>query len=218
MTNIIFTLKEFTFPDGLDEARSTFRMRLTLRYLDNDGVLTDTDEMIPGAGEKDYFECETEHKKDKNYVRSDDSASIDVSKIISKDAKEVVFAGLKASSLLSLRVSIYDAEKDGFFDRFWTKAVKIAFGVGLEIFAGGIPITVGNLLTALKKDPKDRPQVEQQFDDLISTGLKAKKMYLLGEEDDETGLTQLKTGDRVTVNTSSKQYGDFTVVFKATVL
>lgn len=148
-------------------------MRLTLRYLDSDGALTDTDEMMPGAGEKDYFECETDHKKDKNYVRSDDSASIDASKIISEDAKEVVFAGLKASSLLSLRVSIYDAEKDGFFDRFWTKAVKIAFGVGLEIFAGGIPITVGNLLTALKKDPKDRPQVEQQFDDLISTGLKA---------------------------------------------
>ena len=218
MTNVIFTLNDFSFPDDLDEARSTFRIRLSLRYINSDGVLTDTDEIMPGAGEKDYFECESSHKKDKNYVRSEDSATIDISKIVSKSSKEVVFAGLKSASLVSLRVSIFDAEKDGFFDRFWRKALQVAFGVSLDIFAGGLAITVGNLLTALKKDSKDRPQVEQQFDDLISSGISAKKMYLLGENDNEGSLNDMKTGDLITVNTSSKQYGDFSVVFKATVL
>jgi hypothetical protein len=89
-----------------------------------------------------------------------------------------------------LRVTIYDVEKDGWFDKFWRNALTIAFGVGMEIFSGGLAITVGNVLTALKKKPEDRPEIEKQFDDLISASRAAGKMNFLGEG--ETGWNKWK--------------------------
>jgi hypothetical protein len=101
-------------------------------------------------------------------------------------------------------------KKDGFFDKFWRNAAKIGFGVGLDLASQGKALTIGNALTALKKKPDDRSDVEKQFDDMIDKSKKAGKTRTLWQH--ICVLNKAKNGDHVTV-TGDSPIGVFTVDF-----
>jgi hypothetical protein len=214
MSNVILTVTDFTFPADLKDAFASFRLAVTLRYSDADGTFVDVKEVIPGAGNDDYWECEKGNKKKENYVRDSALPKIDT-KRVDVSRREALFAGLKFKSLERVAVKIYDIEKDGMWDKVLDKGFKLAFGVGLELLSAGTPITVGNVLTALKKSKAaDRSEVEKQFDDLIDSSLKAGRTRLLWEHSaDIEGITP---GDYFAV-TGNSQLGVFTVNFASKV-
>jgi hypothetical protein len=71
-------MTNFKFPANLKKARSSFRIRLLIRYLNDEGSIVDAKEVMPGAGEKDYWECETDEQDSENYCRSENAPEIDV--------------------------------------------------------------------------------------------------------------------------------------------
>lgn len=210
MANVILTVTDLTFPADLEDKFAAFRLHVTLRYLDTDDNLVDVKEVIPGAGEKDYWECEKKNSKKENFVRHPTLPKIDTS-IIDESAREVLFAGLKLKSLERVSVKIYDVEKDGLKDKILRTALKTAFGLGLAMLPAGTAITVGNVLKALKDSKKaDRTEIEKKFDDFIDANVKAGKTRLLWEHSaDVEGMT---SGDPFAVTGNSKE-GIFTVDF-----
>jgi hypothetical protein len=210
MANVVLTVSDFTFPADLKDDFAAFRLAVTLRYSDADGTFVDVKEVIPGAGNDDYWECEKGNKKKKNYVRHSTLPKIDTTKV-DVSRREALFAGLKFKSLERVAVKIYDIEKDGMWNKILDKSLKLAFGVGLELLSAGTAITVGNVLTELKKSKAaDRSEVEKQFDDLIDSSLKAGRSRLLWEHSaDIEGIT---SGDPFAV-TGNSQLGIFTVDF-----
>jgi hypothetical protein len=209
MPNVSFTMTDFTFPANLKDAFATFRIQLALRYTDKDGKFVDVKEILPGAGENDFWECEKGNKGKKNFVRQKDAPKIDISKIPESGA-EALFAGLAFKSLNRVMVTIFDIEKDGKLDKFWRGAVKIAFGAALDLLPAGTAITVGNVLKALKKKPDDRSDIEKQFDDLIDKSKKAGKTRLLWEH--STNISTVVNGGHFAV-TGDSPLGIFTVQF-----
>ncbi|HEY0319383.1 MAG TPA: hypothetical protein VGC66_00280 [Pyrinomonadaceae bacterium] len=212
MANITLTVTDFTFPADLKDDFAAFRLSVTLRYMDPDDKLVDVMEVIPGAGNKDYWECEKANQKDpkKNPVRHPTLPKIDTTKV-DVSRREALFAGLKFKSLDRVTVKIYDIEKDGKWDKILNKSLKIAFGVGLELLSAGTAITVGNVLTLIKKSKAaDRSEVEKQFDDIIDASTKAGRSRLLWEHSaDIEGIT---SGDHFAV-TGNSALGIFTVDF-----
>jgi hypothetical protein len=209
MTNVRFNMTDFTFPVNLKDDFAAFRIYLVLRYIDKDGKYVDVKEAMPGAGEKDYWECEKGNKKKLNYVRRNDAPKIDLSKT-PESGNEALFEGLESKSLERVMVSIYDIEKDGFFDKFWREAAKLGFQAGLDLLSAGTAITVGNILTALKKKNEERSDIEKHFDDLLQKSIKAGKTRLLWEH--SADITKAKNGDHFAV-TGNSPLGIFTVDF-----
>jgi hypothetical protein len=210
MANVTLTVTDFTFPADLKDKFAAFRLHVTLRYLDADDKLVDVKEVIPGAGDKDYWECEKGNKGDANFVRHPTLPKIDTT-IIDESAREVLFAGLKYKSLERVSVKIYDIEKDGKWDNVFRKALKIGFGLTLAMLPAGTAITVGNVLKALKDSKKaDRSEIEKQFDDLIDASVKAGRSRLLWEH--SANIEGITSGDPFAV-TGNSQLGIFTVDF-----
>jgi hypothetical protein len=114
MSNVSITMTDFTFPTNLKDAFATFRIQLVLSYTNSEDKSAEVKEILPGAGEKDYWECEKGHKNDFNFVRRADAPKIDMEKILEGGAT-ATFADLKFNSLDSLMVTIYDVEKGRFF-------------------------------------------------------------------------------------------------------
>ena len=210
MANVILTVTDLTFPADLEDKFAAFRLQVTLRYMDTDDKLVDVKEVIPGAGEKDFWECEKKNKKKLNFVRHPTLPKIDTTKI-DENTRQVLFAGLKLKSLERVSVKIFDVEKDGAGDKIFRAALKTAFGLGLAMLPAGTAITVGNVLKALKdKKDADRSEIEKKFDDFIDSSIKAGKTRLLWEHSaDVEGLT---SGDPFAV-TGNSQPGIFTVDF-----
>jgi len=211
MPNVLLTVTDFTFPADLKDDYAAFKLAVTLRYVDADGTLVDVKEVVPGAGEDEYWECEKGNKKKKNYVRDPKLPKIDTTKV-GVSRREALFAGLKFKSLERVAVRIYDVEKDGKWDGILDKGLKIAFGVGLEMLSAGTAITVGNVLSQIKKSKAaDRSEIEKQFDDLIDARIKDRKARLLWEHSaDIDGIT---SGDHFSV-TGNSELGIFTVDFE----
>ena len=212
MANAIFTITDFTFPADLKDDFAAFRLAVTLRYADADGTFIDVKEFIPGVGNDDLWECEkgNQNNPKKNPVRHPMLPKIDTTKV-DVVRREARFAGLKFKSLEGVAVKVFDVEKDGKWDKILDKSLKVAFGVGLELLGGGTAITVGNVLTQIKKSKDaDRSEVEKQFDNLIDARLKDKRTRLLWEHSaDIEGITP---GDHFAV-TGNSQLGIFTVDF-----
>src|SRR5437660_2658386 len=112
MPNVDLTVTDFTFPADLKDKYAAFRLQVFLRYAEADGKLVDVMEVIPGAGDKDYWECENGNKKKPNFVRHPTLPKIDTTKV-DESAREALFAGLKFKTLERVTVKIYDIEKDG---------------------------------------------------------------------------------------------------------
>lgn len=210
MTNVRLTVNDFTFPADLKDKYAAFRLVVTLRYSDSAGKLIDVMEVVPGAGDADYWECEKGNKNKPNYVRDPSSPRIDTSKV-SVSRREAIFSDLDLQTLERVTVKIYDVEKDGKWDKIAREAIKIAFGVGLEMLSAGTALTVGNALSVVKKaKAAERSEVEKAFRDLIDARAKAGKTRLLWEHSaDVEGLT---TNDPFAV-TGNSQLGVFTVSF-----
>ena len=210
MPNVRLTVTDFTFPTDLKDDFAAFRLIVSMRYIDQDDKLVDVKEVIPGAGNEDYWECEKGNKKKKNFVRHPTLPKIDTTKV-DESRREAVFAGLTFKSLERVAVKIYDIEKDGKWDKALDKGLKLAFGVGLDLFGAGTAMTVGNILTSLKKaKAAERSEVEKQLDDLIDASAKSGRSRLLWEHSaDIEGIT---SGDHFAV-TGNSQLGIFTVDF-----
>jgi hypothetical protein len=210
MPNILLTVTDFTFPADLKDKYASFRLQVYLRYTDADGKLVDVMEVIPGAGDEDYWECEKGNKNRPNFVRDPKLPRLDTTKV-DEAARQAVFAGLKYKALDRVRVKVYDIEKDGQWDKILRKGLKLAFGVGIELLSAGTAITVGNVLSVLKKSKAaDRSEVEKQFDDMIDASKKAGRTRLIWEHSaDIEGIT---SGDPFAV-TGNSQLGVFTINF-----
>lgn len=214
MANVTLTVTDFTFPADLKDKFAAFRLSVTLRYMDADDKLIDVMELLPGAGDKDYWECEKGNKNKPNFVRHPTLPKIDTTKV-DKAAREALFAGLKFKSLERVTVKIYDIEKDGKWDKIARKGLKIAFGVAINMLSAGTAITVGNVLTAIKKSKDaDRSEVEKEFNKMIDDSVKAGRSRLLWEHSaDIEGIT---SGDHFAV-TGNSQLGIFTVDFASVI-
>ena len=210
MSNVTLTVTDFTFPADLKDKFAAFRLSVYLRYIDGDDKLVDVMEVIPGAGDKDYWECEKGNKGDENYVRHPTLPKIDTT-VVGESRREALFEGLKFKSLERVTVKIYDIEKDGKWDKITRKTLKIAFGVALNMLGAGTAITVGNVLKELKKSKDaDRSEVEKEFNKMIDDSAKAGRSRLLWEHSaDIEGIT---SGDHLAV-TGNSQLGIFTVDF-----
>jgi hypothetical protein len=210
MANVTLTVTDFTFPADLKDDFASFRLSITLRYLDQEDKLIDVMEVIPGAGDKDYWECEKGNKKKPNFVRDSKLPKIDTTKV-DQAAREALFKNLNFKSLERVTVKIYDIEKDGKWDKVFREGLKLALGVGLDLLPVGTAITVGNVLASLKKSKAaDRSEIEKKFDDLIDASAKAGRSRLLWEHSaDIEGIT---SGDPFAV-TGNSQLGIFTVDF-----
>lgn len=212
MANVRLTVTDFTFPADLPDKFAAFRLMVTLRYIDTDDKLQDVMEVIPGVGDGDFWECEKGNKKKANFVRHSTLPKIDTTKV-DESRREAVFAGLKIKSFERVAVKIFDVEKDGKLDVLLRDAIKLAFGIGLDLATSGLPFTVGNALAQLnKKLPKnaDRSEVEKKFIEIIDNSAKNNKTRLLWEHSaDIEGIT---TGDHFAV-TGNSQPGIFTVDF-----
>lgn len=210
MANVRLTVTDFTFPADLKDKFAAFRLSIYLRYLDPDDNLVDVMEVLPGGGDKDYWECEKGNKDDANYVRHPTLPKLDT-KVVDKAAREVIFKGLKIKSLDQVRVKIYDIEKDGKWDDVFRKGLKVAFDVGLNLISAGTAITVGNALTALKKSKEaDRSEVEKEFNKLIDESAKKGRSRVLW--DHSVDLEGKAVGTPFTITGDSK-VGTFTVDF-----
>lgn len=212
MPNVLFTVTDFKFPADIKDKFAAFRLAVSLRYVKTDGTLAVVRDFIPGAGNEDYWECEKGNKGKANYVRHPTLPQIDTTKV-GVPRREVLFSGLEFQSLDRVSVKIYDVEKDGKWDQILTTGLKLAFGVGLEILSSGTAITVGNVLTQLKKHKDaERSEVEKQFDELIDARLKQNKTRLLWEHSsDIEGIT---SGDPIAV-TGNSEIGVFVVGFSS---
>ena len=212
MANIKLTVTDFTFPADLKDDFAAFRLSVFLRYTDKDDILVDVMEVIPGAGDADYWECEKGNKKKANYVRDAKLPKIDTS-MVDESRREALFSGIDFKSLERVTVKIYDVEKDGKWDKVLREGLKMAFGVGIDLLSAGTAITVGNAYAALnKKLGKDasRSEVENKFSELIDASTKAGRTRLLWEHSaDIEGIT---SGDHFAV-TGNSQLGIFTVDF-----
>jgi len=211
VSNIILTITDFTFPADLPDKFAAFRLQVYLRYADADGNLKEVMEVTPGAGEKDYWECEKKNKSKPNFVRHPTLPKIDTTKV-DVSAREVLFSGLKFASLDRVTVKTYDVEKDGTFDKVVRGALKVAFPVAVNLLSAGTAITVGNILSELKKQgkPENRSEIEKKFDEVIDSTKKAGKSRLIWTHSaDIEGIT---SGDHFAV-TGNSQPGIFTVDF-----
>ena len=212
MSNIVLTVTDFTFPADLPDKYAAFRLQVYLRYADTDGNLKEVMEVTPGAGENDYWECEKKNKKKPNFVRHPTLPRIDTTKV-DVASRAVLFAGLKFASLDRVTVKIYDVEKDSKFDNLVRDGLKLAFPVAVNLLSGGTAITVGNILTELKKKSgkdEDRSDVEKKVNEVIDSTKKAGKTRLIWTHSaDIEGIT---SGDPFAV-TGNSQPGIFTVDF-----
>ncbi len=212
MANIKLTVTDFTFPADLKDKYAAFRLSAFLRYTDSEDKLVDVMEVIPGAGNTDYWECEKGNKNRPDFVRHSTLPKIDITKV-DESRREALFAGLKFKSLERVTVKIYDIEKDGKWDKVFREGLKLAFGVGVDLLSAGTAITVGNAYAALNKKlgkDADRSEVEKKFIELIDASAKKGRSRFLWEHSaDIEGIT---SGDPFAV-TGNSQLGIFTVDF-----
>lgn len=102
-------LTGFTFPEKLDEARSTFRFLTDIRYTDKDGAFQTVHAVSPGLDT--YWECEKANKNSPFFVRADDlSPRFDMVKI---DFWDAMIIRLRAKSIHSVQMRVIDIEKTG---------------------------------------------------------------------------------------------------------
>jgi hypothetical protein len=138
MPNFELTLEGFTFPKDLPEARSTFRFLIDIRYIDPDGKFATAHAVLPGLDT--YWECEKEKAGEASYVRHKTLPKFDMDKI---DEWDRLIALLKAKSLHSLQIKVFDIEKTGgFLDKIKEYAgmiVEALVGKATSAATGGIP-------------------------------------------------------------------------------
>jgi hypothetical protein len=123
------SLKDFSFPANLTDARSTFRFLTTLRYITTDGKFDTIQSVVPGLDS--YWECEKAHKGKSNYVRDAAFPKFDMSRI---DAWDTLLFAVKAQELHSLQLKVIDIEKTG----GWLDKMKEYVGSMIQAYLGTI--------------------------------------------------------------------------------
>lgn len=129
------SLRDFSFPANLTDARSTFRFLTTLRYITTDGKFDTIQSVVPGLDS--YWECEKAHKGKANYVRDATLPKFDMSKI---DTWDTLFFTVKAQELHSLQLKVIDIEKTG----GWLDKMKEYVGAMIQAYLGTLkPMATG---------------------------------------------------------------------------
>jgi len=138
------SLADFVFPQGLNEARSTFRFLVNLRYTTVDDKFDTLKAVLPGLDS--YWECEKAHNGRHSYVRDGNKPKFDMTKI--DDWDKLIFR-LEAKELHSIQVKVIDIEKTGgWLDKlkdYVGQIIQAYLGTAKGIATGALPKPVANL-------------------------------------------------------------------------
>jgi hypothetical protein len=102
------TLKGFTFPKQLDEARSTFRFLTSVRFINKEGNFDTAHAVSPGLDT--YWECEKKNSSSPFYVRAKNTPEFEMNNI---DLWDRLIFTVRANDLHSLQLKVIDIEKTG---------------------------------------------------------------------------------------------------------
>ena len=130
------TLKEFRFPEKLDEDKANFRFIVGLRFFDKDDNFSTAHTILPGLDT--YWECVPNKSDAPNYVgppSKEDYGSFDMKAVGKWDSLIFVVKGLR---LHSIQFKVFDVNRKDVWDDL-SGLIKGLFAMGVGVATANIP-------------------------------------------------------------------------------
>lgn len=140
------TLSGLSFPGQLPNDKANFRVMAEVRYVKADGAFATERVVVPGLDT--FWECATDKATEPNYVRAANAAAIDMTRVDPWDSVMLVF---KAAAVHSLKVSVFDVNREDAWDKIKNNLAPVLDAV-LSRASTAVPAIGGPLGAILTKD------------------------------------------------------------------
>ena len=142
-----FKLNGFEFPSKLENSKANFRFFADLRYINEKGQFTVAQAVMPGLDT--FWECDTDEKKELNYVRAGDTPKFDLEKI---DDWEKLILLVRGKGVHSIRFTVMDVDREDAWDKL-KKLVGNTIETAIGLFKGSITRNLPQNIAGPLDDP-----------------------------------------------------------------
>ena len=140
MPTFTVKLKNFCFPEDLDDKKANFRFIIDVRYITDGGVFVVEHVVMPSLDT--FWECDKGRTDKPNYVRDRDTSCFDMDQI---DAWDHLAIRLTCKKVDSMQVKVIDVDRADVFDKLkgaMQGVLQVAIGTPRTRIASSNPIDV----------------------------------------------------------------------------